>query len=83
MIGHSGFWKQWKQGLSRWHLRNFAGTLLESSGAFHPIIAQLLLMSQPMFGQTTRNHLDAIIEMLEEPQMQQAFTDYLAEEHVE
>jgi hypothetical protein len=82
MIDHSELWKQWEQGLSRWQLRNLAVTLLESSGAFHPVIAQFLLMSQPMFGQTARKHMDAIVELLEEPEMCRAFTDYLAQEFV-
>lgn len=82
MKTHSDLWKQWEAYLSRWQLRTFVVTLIESSGIFHPIIAQFLLLSQPMFSPTARKHMDAIVELLEEPQMSQAFADYLAEETV-
>ena len=80
MTDHSELWKQWEQKLSQWKLQNFVATLIESSGVFHPVIAQFLLISQPMFGQTTREHMDAIVELLEEPQVSRAFADYLAKE---
>ena len=80
MNSHSELWKQWQTNLSRWQLRKFAVTLIESSRAFHPILAQFLLLSQPMFSQTARNHMDAIVELLEEPQMCELFTESLNEE---
>jgi hypothetical protein len=83
MKDHSELWKQWTLKLSQWQLRKFATTLIESSGAFHPIIAQFVLLGQPMFGQTTRMHLDAIVELLEEPQMCQAFVEVLSQEPTE
>lgn len=33
-----------------------------------------------MFSQTARNHMDAIVELLEEPQMCELFTESLNEE---
>ena len=80
MKDHSELWKQWNLKLSQWQLRKLAVTLIESSGFFHPIIAQFVLIGQPMFGQTARMHLDAIIELLEEPQVCQAFVETLSKE---
>lgn len=82
MMDRSELWSQWEHKLSQWKLRNFAATLIESSEVFHPIIAQFLLVSQPMFGQSARMQMDAIVELLEEPQVSRAFTDYLVKESV-
>jgi hypothetical protein len=83
MMNHSVRWKQWQEKLSQWKLQKLAVTLIESSGAFHPVIAQFLLLGQPMFGQTTRNHIDALVELLEEPQECQAFIGFFQKESEE
>ncbi|MEE4195656.1 MAG: hypothetical protein V2J07_10705 [Anaerolineae bacterium] len=83
MNGHSELWKQWNQKLSQWQLRSLTVTLIEGSAIIHPIIAQFVLIGQPMFGQTARKHLDAIIELLEDPQLCKTFTDTLIQESIE
>jgi hypothetical protein len=81
MTDHSVYWKQWQQALSRWQLRKMAATILESAGLFHPFIAQLLLIGQPMLSQTTREEIDAMVSLLEEPQSSRAFAAYLMKEN--
>jgi hypothetical protein len=81
MTDHSVYWKQWQQALSRWQLRKMAATILEGAGLFHPFIAQLLLIGQPMLSQTTREEIDAMVSLLEEPQSSRAFAAFLMKEN--
>ena len=81
MTDHSVYWKQWQQALSRWQLCKMAVTVLESAGLFHPFIAQLLLIGQPMLRTEAKEEIDALVSMLEEPQASHAFAAFLTKEN--
>jgi hypothetical protein len=71
-------WQIWADALHRWGLDNLVATLLESTGPLNILGAQLVYLGQPVLGQfLSQEHSNAFANLLESPEMTQAFSTYL------
>ena len=61
-----------------WGLNNWAASFLEAAGPLTTIGAQLIYISQPVLGTfIPQRDLEALAEMLEEPEQRRGFTRFL------
>jgi hypothetical protein len=70
--------RDWANTLHRWGLTNFAATLLEALEPLNLFGAQMVYLTQPVL--TTfvpADHLDALADLLEDPQTAQSFITVL------
>jgi hypothetical protein len=75
------FWSPLSRFLQRWRLRGAAALLLESSGAFNLLMAQIAIFSFPFLTNfIPEEHFSAFTNMLEHPGECQRFAAYLREE---
>jgi hypothetical protein len=73
-------WQNWAEALHRRGLNEFVAVLLEAGGPLNMIAAQMVYLSQPLFGRSaSQKHLEALAHLLEEPEQTQSFVAYLRE----
>lgn len=71
-------WHHWAQTLQPWGGCNLVATMLEAAGPLTVLGAQVVYVGQPILKQIiSLSTLDAVAEMLEDPQQVQAFSAYL------
>ncbi len=74
-------WEIWACKLRQWGLEDSAASLLEAAGPFTLLFSQLIYISQPVLSQIFPSHqLKELANLLEEPELTQAFTILLKEE---
>ena len=80
MVTDQHIWHTWAHNLHRWGVAEWVATLLEAAGPITLLVAQLVYLVQPLASNTVaENHLQALVEMLEEPNNTQRFAAYLRE----
>jgi hypothetical protein len=73
-------WSYWSQTLHRWGISGAAASLLEGSGSFGLLIAQVIYLSQPLLsGVVSASSLQAFARVLDNPGEKQAFIRCLRE----
>jgi hypothetical protein len=71
-------WSTWAQFLQRWGGCHLVATIIEAAGPLTMVGAQMVYVGQPILKQVVSpSGLDALAEMLEDPQQSQAFAAYL------
>jgi hypothetical protein len=71
-------WHTWAQLLQRWGGCHMAAMALEAAGPLTFVGAQMVYIGQPILKQVfSPSGLNALAEMLEDPQQAQAFAAYL------
>jgi hypothetical protein len=75
------FWPEWAKVLQRWGIDGVAAVLLESTGPFSILLAQLVYLGQPFFQQNVMGgQVQAVTHLLDDPKEKQAFVSFLREE---
>lgn len=73
-------WQTWVKTLNRWGLKNIAATFLDVLGPLSLLGAQVVYVGQPFLNSfLPEGHLDALADLLENPQDTQAFISVLRE----
>lgn len=81
MYSDQQIWRTWAEKLHRWGLGEWVASFLEAAGSLTPIGAQLLYVSQPFLDFAwPESHIEALAEMLEEPEKVRVFAAYLRQE---
>ena len=71
-------WHTWAETLNRWGLRDFVATFLDALGPLNVFGAQFVYVGQPFLNPfLPEGHLQALAELLENPQETQAFITVL------
>lgn len=74
-------WQGWAQKLHSWGLGDWTASILENAGPLSWLGAQLVYLGQPLLGPATpRGHLQALVEVLENPESAKTFISILREE---
>jgi len=80
MDSRQHIWQIWAKNLHRWGVRDAAAVLLEAIGPLNLVLAQGLYLIQPLFTTpTSKNHLKALAEVLENDDETHLFATYLRE----
>ncbi|HBY07873.1 MAG TPA: hypothetical protein DEH22_08865 [Chloroflexi bacterium] len=67
-------WQTWADTLNRWGLKTLTATFLEALGPLNLFGAQIVYLGQPLLNSfLPESHLNALAELLENPQTTQAF----------
>ena len=70
----------WSRILHRWGISDGVASVLEGSGAFSFLAAQVLYISQPLLtGVVSGRSIQAFARLLEDPAEKRAFVSYLRE----
>jgi hypothetical protein len=78
VVQNQHIWQNWADTLNRWGLGNLTATFLEALGPLSLFGAQVVYVGQPLFNPLLpEGHLDALADMLENPQETQAFISVL------
>ena len=78
MVENPYIWRNWAARLHSWGLNNWVASFLEAAGPLATIGAQAIYISQPILGTfVPGRHLQALADMLEEPEQTRRFTSYL------
>jgi hypothetical protein len=78
MTGEQQIWQAWARTIHQWGLSNLVTAFLESAGPFALLGAQLVYISQPILQPVARpGRLQALADLLEDPQQTRAFLDLL------
>ena len=71
-------WQSWIETLNRWGVKGLTATFLEALGPFRLFGAQLVYIGQPFLTPfLPEGHLDALADLLENPQEAKAFVSVL------
>jgi len=74
-------WDRWADSLYRWGLRDLAASLLEAAGPLTIVGAQMVYILQPLVGHgSTNTSLNALANLLEQPENVRNFVHILREE---
>jgi hypothetical protein len=74
-------WQIWARILHRWGVQDLVAALLEAIGPLNLIGAQAVYIGQPFLNALVpEGHLEALADVLEDPEKTQAFTSFLREE---
>lgn len=78
MVKNPYIWRNWAARLHSWGLNNWVASFLEAVGPLTTIGAQFIYISQPVLEVFfPQNHLEALANVLEEPEETRKFTQYL------
>jgi len=78
MVENPYIWRYWAARLHSWGLDNWVASFLEAAGPLATIGAQAIYISQPILGAfIPQGHLEALADMLDEPEQTRRFTRYL------
>jgi hypothetical protein len=82
MDSNQHIWRVWADRAHRWGLGDWAASLLEGVGPLSVLGAQAVYLAQPLLTPLIpEGHLDALANLLEEPEQARAFTAMLREEN--
>jgi len=71
-------WQVWADLLYRWGAQDIIAELLEATGPLNLLGAQAVYFGQPLLNQILpEDHLDALANLLEDPEEIQAFSTFL------
>ncbi|MFH1635279.1 MAG: hypothetical protein ABIG63_14905 [Chloroflexota bacterium] len=71
-------WQVWADLLCRWGVQDIVAALLEATGPLNLLGAQAVYLGQPLLNQILpAGHLDALANLLEDPEEIQAFSSFL------
>lgn len=74
-------WQVWQKALHRWGGTAWAAWFLQAVGPLSILGAQLVYLTQPVLNiLMPQGHLNALAQLLEEPEQVKAFVNYLREE---
>jgi hypothetical protein len=74
-------WQGWAQKLHSWGVGDWTATVLETAGPLAWLGAQILYLGQPLLRQTApEHHLQALVDLLENPESAKTFIGILREE---
>lgn len=74
-------WQIWAGILHRWGVQDLVAVLLEAIGPLNLIGAQAVYIGQPFLNSIVpEGHLEALADVLEDPEKTQAFTSFLRQE---
>lgn len=80
MDSRQHIWQIWAENLHRWGVREPVAALLEAIGPLNLVLAQGLYLIQPLFTTpASKNHLEALAEVLENTDETHLFVNYLRE----
>ena len=75
-------WQAWADKLHRWGLGYWVASFLEAAGPLTTIGAQVVYMTQPLLNPIWQDqHMEALADMLEEPERTKTFAAFLREEN--
>ena len=75
-------WKKWAKMLQRWGLQEITAVVLDAVKPLNILGAQVVYLVQPVFKQlAAKDHLEALANMLENPNQTQAFISLLETYH--
>lgn len=81
MVKYPYIWRNWASRLHSWGLNSLAASFLEAAGPLTMIGAQVIYVSQPILGAfIPKHHLEALADILEEPEHTRMFAQYLQRE---
>lgn len=81
MVKYPYIWQSWAARLHSWGVSEWIAALLDAAGPLTTIGAQLIYASQPVLNTVLPDdQLEALANMLEEPQTTKIFTSYLRED---
>jgi hypothetical protein len=73
-------WITWARTLQRWGMKETAASVLDSAGSLGMLIAPLLYIGQPLLSGAVSPHtLDALAQVLEDPENRRKFVSFLRE----
>ncbi len=73
-------WRVWARLLQQWGVTNGLAGILEACGPLSLFGAQMLYLGQPFLKQAfPEDHLNALVQLLEDPIQTRAFVSYLRE----
>ena len=74
MKQNSQIWQTWAENLNHWGIRDLTAAILEALGPLSVLGAQLIYVGQPFLSPLfPEGYLDALSDLLENPQETQAF----------
>ena len=80
MDSDKNLWWVWARFLQRWGTRELVASILEATGPFSILGAQIIHIGNPFFNQSiSGEHLQALARLLEDENQKQAFIDFLWE----
>jgi hypothetical protein len=80
MDAEQHIWQVWAHSLHRWGVNEVAAAFLEAGGPLNLVLAQGIYLVQPLFSSfASKNHLETLARVLEEPEETQSFVNYLRE----
>lgn len=75
------YWPRWTQKLQQWGLEHVAAALLEGAGPLNVLLAQGVYLGKPFFqGGDGGSQIQALAQLLENPQETRHFAAFLREE---
>jgi hypothetical protein len=73
-------WSEWARILQHWGFKNAMASLLEITGSFGVLLAQIVYLFQPvLYGAFSSRSLLAFAQVLEEPELRREFITFLRE----
>ncbi len=80
MDSNQHIWRVWANRAHRWGIGDWTATLLEAIGPLSVLGAQAVYLANPLLSPLfPKGHLDALANLLEEPEQAQAFSALLRE----
>lgn len=81
MTGEQQIWHSWARTIHKWGVANLVAAVLESAGPIALLGAQIVYVSQPLLQPIAQpGRLQALADLLEDPQRTRAFLVILEEE---
>ena len=81
MLSDRHIWQGWAQKLHCWGLEDWTASILENAGPLTWLGAQLVYLGQPFLTpMTPGSHIQALVELLEDPESAKTFISMLREE---
>ncbi len=80
MDSDKNLWRVWARFLQRWGARELVTSVLEATGPFSILGAQIIHIGHPFLNwMMNGDHLEALARLLEDENQKQAFIDFLWE----
>ncbi len=77
------YWSRWTQTLQQWGLEHVAAALLEGAGPLNLLLAQGVYLGSPFFQRSGDSaQIQALAQLLEDPQKTRRFAAFLRKEEI-
>jgi hypothetical protein len=81
MYSDRHIWQGWAQKLHSWGLGGWTASILENAGPLTWLGAQIVYLGQPLLSQAApKSQIQALVELLEDPESAKTFIGMLKEE---